>query len=139
MILHLLSVLTNWLSLHWREVLALAGGGATLSIALETVLNKFHVNSKKLAYTLIHVLSIVTAVASYFLANLPTADVPAVYASVVILAQTWHRFVVSPAYNKFLVPYLNYLGNQKPVSKLASLPELTPAEISPESGFETTV
>lgn len=132
---HLISVLVNWLSINWKDVVALATGGAALSVGLETFLNSAKVKSKKIAYSLIHLLGIITAIASYFLASLPTTDVPAVYGSLVILAQTWHRFIVSPAYNKFLVPYLNYVASQKPAVQptpaTTSLPET-------ESNFETS-
>lgn len=136
---HLLSTLLNWLSLHWREVVALVSSSAALSVGLETFLNSAKVKSKKIAYTLIHVLGIVTAVATYFIANLPTTDVPAVYGSLVILAQTWHRFVVSPAYNKFLVPYLNYVANQQ-TAKVVAPPPIEAAVSLPEteSNFETS-
>lgn len=110
----LLSTTVNWLSIHWGAILSLVGGAAGLSTLLETVLNKFHVNSKKLAYSAIHVLGIVSAVVAYLLANLPTGDVPAIYASLVILAQTIHRFMISPVYNKYIVPFLQYEATLKP-------------------------
>jgi hypothetical protein len=130
---HLITVAFNWFSAHPQAVLAGVAGGGGLAVGLETFLNTAKVKSKAIAYSLIHILGIITAIASYFLANLPTTDVPAIYGSLVILAQTWHRFVVSPAYNKFLIPYLQYLSSQK-VPNVAG----TPAPLPPETGLVTT-
>lgn len=132
----LLSTTFNWLSIHWGAALGLAGGGAALSILVETFLNTVKINSKKLAYTTVHVLGAITAVATYLLANLPTTDVPAVYGSIVILAQTWHRFVISPAYSKFIVPYLNFLAEQKATQPQPATPTV-PSLPETESDFET--
>lgn len=133
---HLLSVLVNWLSINWGTLLGLVGGGAGLSVVLEVLLKKLNVNSKKLAYTAVHVLSIVTAVVAYLIANQPTTDVPAVYAALVIAAQTVHRFMVSPAYTKYIVPFLQYQAGQKPVTPVQPETPIVPSLPETESDFE---
>ena len=97
---------------HAQAILALLGGGAGLSVILEYVLNKSHIDSKKLAYTLIHVLSIVSALALWYLDN--KGILPA-YAGLVIAAQTIHRFAISPVYNNQILPYLEYKATKKVV------------------------
>lgn len=122
----LFTTVTNYLQAHWPTILALLGGGAGVSVLLETLLAKLHINSKKVAYTLLHFFAIATTAATYFLANLKGYDTLPVYATLVIFAQTWHRFAVSPAYNKYIVPYLQYLENKQPAatSTVAPTPEL---------------
>lgn len=106
----------NYLYLHRTAVLQLVGGAAGLSVLLETLLlklkNKWHVDSKKLAYTLLHVFAGLTALLAPFLSSIPDKNAPAIYASLAILAQTWHRFVVSPAFTKWIVPFLTYQENE---------------------------
>lgn len=106
-----LTTLVNWATVHWQALLALTGGGAGLSVALEWVLHKLHIDSKKLAYSLIHLFSIAAALSAYYLDN---TNVVGAYAGLVIVAQTVHRFAVSPLYNKYVAPYLTYLSEQTP-------------------------
>jgi hypothetical protein len=47
----------------------LVGGGAGLSVVLQYVIHKLHIDSKKLAYTLIHLLSIGAAASAFYLDN----------------------------------------------------------------------
>lgn len=101
----------NYVVQHWEAITALFGGGAGLSVILQVLLHKLHIDSKKLAYTLIHVLSIGGAAAAFYLEHasaLPT------YASLVIAAQTVHRFLISPVYNSKILPYLTYLSESTP-------------------------
>ena len=100
----------TYLQDHWPAILALLGGGAGISVILEYALNKLHVDSKKLAYTLVHVLSALSAVAVWYLDN--KRLLPA-YAGLAIAAQTVHRFVVSPVYNNQILPFLQYKAGQK--------------------------
>jgi|ERR1700761_2747791 len=131
-----LTTIVNYIQGHWPTILSLIGGAGGVSLVLETFLNKLHINSKKLAYTLLHIVSVITTVVTFLLANLPAFDALPMYASIVIFAQTWHRFVISPAYNKFIVPYLQYLETNKPLPK--SVPDTTPATELPEPENEFT-
>jgi hypothetical protein len=105
--LHFAHSLLTYVTLHWAAISSLIGGGAALSVILQYVLHKLHIDSKKLAYTLIHVLSIVAALAAYYVDN--KSVLPA-YAGLAIVAQTVHRFAVSPYYNKYVLPYLTFLS-----------------------------
>jgi|SRR6185312_3613636 len=109
--------LLNYFYLHKTAILQLTGGAAGLSVLLETLLlklkNKWHVDSKKLAYTLLHVFAGLTALLAPFLSSVPDKNAPAIYASLAILAQTWHRFVVSPAFVKWIQPFLQYQAEVK--------------------------
>jgi hypothetical protein len=128
--MHYLTLTLHYLSVHRVALLSLVGGGAGLSVLLEVLLTKLKVDSKKVAYTLLHLFSILTAVSAYYLDN--KGVLPA-YAGLVIAAQTWHRFAVSPAFDKYVVPFLNWLSDQKaPVqaktvstTETAASPEVT--------------
>lgn len=125
----------NWVLSHEKELLALAGGGAGLSVALQYILHKFKIDSKKLAYTLIHLLSVLSAFSAYYLNG--TNALP-VYATLVIVAQTFHRFVVSPYYNKYVIPFLNYLGTKSPSQPVQSLAQPQVAnQVEENPGFLT--
>lgn len=105
------NTIINYIINHWEALSALFGGGAGLSILLQIVIHKLHIDSKKLSYTLIHLFSVITALSAFYLDNINA--LPA-YAGLVIAAQTVHRFAVSPYYNKYVIPYLNFLSETKP-------------------------
>lgn len=135
--MEVIHVAINWIVLHWDTILELLGGGAGLSVLLQWVLHKLHVDSKKLAYTSIHLLSVAAALADFYLAN--GAILPA-YAGLVIAAQTIHRFVVSPVYNTKVLPFLDYLAASKasPVNDAVPAPELQAGDQAvpvPAAGF----
>lgn len=109
--LHFATILYNYLVAHWPAISALVGGGAGLSVLLQYVLHKLNIDSKKLAYTLIHLLSIGAAASAFYLDNVTA--LPA-YAGLVIAAQTVHRFIVSPYYSKYILPYLTFLSESSP-------------------------
>lgn len=134
--LHIVQLIHNWLILHWVAVSALVGGGTGLSVFLEVALHKLHIDSKKTAYALIHILSIGSAAAAFYLDNVNAVGA---YAGLVIIAQTAHRFFISPYYNKYVVPYLTFLtesaaqpvtGYEVPADPVLANPEMqeqTPA------------
>lgn len=101
----------NYVIAHWPAISALVGGGAGLSVALEYVLHKLRIDSKKLAYSLLHLFAIAAAASAFYLDNVNAVGT---YAGLVIAAQTIHRFVVSPYYTKYVQPYLTYLSETKP-------------------------
>lgn len=129
-----MTTIINYLQIHWQLILGLFGGAGGLSLVLETVLHKFKVDSKKVAYTLLHVFTGLTTVAAYFLANLKQYDVLPFYGSIVIFAETWHRFVISPAYTKWFVPFLNYLQTSKPVTNTPAVeqPQVVAPALNPD-------
>jgi hypothetical protein len=132
--LQTLHIFINYVIAHWPAISALVGGGAGLSVALQWLLHKTHIDSKKVAYSLIHLFSIAAALSAYYLDN--TSVLPA-YAGLAIAAQTVHRFAVSPYYNKYVLPYLNFLSEQAKANPVQSTPvesqplvEQTPAFVS---------
>lgn len=132
----MLHTIINYVIVHWPAIASLVGGGAGLAVGLEYLLHKLHIDSKKLAYTLIHLLSILSALSVYYLDNM---NVLPIYAGLVIFAQTWHRFAVSPYYNKYVLPYLTFLSeNAVPASTApyqAPQLQVAPQVAAPAVGF----
>lgn len=131
--MHELHIILNWASIHKSDLLGIVGGSAGLSVFLEGLLlklkNKWHIDSHAFALTLLHILGVATAGVSYFLSNsLTLKSTAGVYASVVIVAEFWQRFAVSPFYKKYLIPFLTYQSSNKPTVE-------TPAEATPPDTF----
>lgn len=108
----------HYVTHHQADILSLFGGAAGLSVLLESLLLKlkrshWHIDSKKLAFTLLHVFAVASSVATYLIGNLPKMDTTTIYGSLVIAAEFWHRFAVSPLFSKTIVPFLDYLSNQQ--------------------------
>lgn len=126
--------IVNYVTLHWAAISALVGGGAGLSVILEVTLHKLHIDSKKLAYSLLQLFAIAGAAAMFYLDNVNAVGT---YAGLVIAAQTVHRFIVSPYYNKYIEPYLLYLSEKEPqnitpyVAPTAPVAPSTPVEQAP--------
>lgn len=118
--------IVNYLSIHWPAILSLVGGGAGVSVALECILRKLKINSKQLAFTLLHLFTALTTIATLYLANIKGKDGLPIYGALVIFAEIWNRFAVSPFYNKIVVPYLEYQN-----TKQAKLPVSTPVIETP--------
>lgn len=116
----------NYVIAHWPAISALVGGGAGLSVALEFALHKLHIDSKKLAYSLLHLFAILAAASAFYLDNVNAVGT---YAGLVIAAQTIHRFIVSPYYNKYVLPYLTFLSENsaQPTSQYEA--PLAPADV----------
>jgi hypothetical protein len=126
--LNFVHISINYIVAHWPAISALVGGGTGLSILLQYVLHKLHIDSKKLAYALIHLLSLGAAASAYYLSN---ANVLPAYAGLAIAAQTVHRFVVSPYYDKYVLPYLNFLSESAPQPTTSYAAPSAPAEQAP--------
>ena len=128
--------LINWAIDHWPQLVALFGGATGLSVILEYVLHKLKVDSKKLAFTLLHLLSALGGLSAFYLEK---KDFVPVYGSLVVIAQTVHRFVVSPYYNKYVLPYLTFLSENAAVPNtpvdvpavLTPIPDTTQSEAVP--------
>lgn len=119
--MHELHIILTWASVHKSDLLGIVGGSAGLSVFLEGFLlklkNKWHIDSHAFALSLLHILGVATAAASYFISNSLTGKATAgVYASVVILAEFWQRLAVSPFYKKYLIPFLTYQSANKPIA-----------------------
>lgn len=121
----------TYLVAHHQALLQLLGGAAGISVLLESLLlklkNKWHVDSKKLAFTLLNLFTGITAILTPFVTAMPMKNAPAVYASLALIAQTWHRFVVSPAYTKWVTPFLEYQAGKQVQTSTVAHPSLDPA------------
>lgn len=125
---HLFTITLNFLSLHWEGLSALVGGMTGLAAGLETILRKLHIDSKKLAFTLLHLISLAGALSAYYLANesvLPT------YAGLAVGAGFIHRFLISPYFSKDVEPVLNYLSETGVTANPAQSPAEQPQVAAP--------
>jgi len=127
--MHELTTIWHYVDSHKTDLLALVGGAGGLSVALESVLlklkNKWHIDSKKLSFTLLHLFTVVTTAVTWYLSNMKNYDVLPVYGSLAIFAEVWHRFAVSGFFSKVVVPFLTYLSQNKAVVATAT-PAATP-------------
>lgn len=105
------SAIMHWISTNPSLDVNLLLGGGGLSLILEKALAHFHISSKKVAFTLLHVFGILTAGASWALSHISAGDAIGVYGVIVIVAGFWHRFVISGIYTKDVEPELNKLAN----------------------------
>lgn len=132
--MHNINLLLDWVSSHKEILLSVVGGSAGLSALLEVITHKFKIDSKKLAYTLIHLFSGITALVTYYLSATSGQKAVGIYAALALVAQTWHRFVISPVYTKYIAPFFNYLQVAKsPVSSAVAV--LDPAPEAPTDNF----
>lgn len=119
--MHELTIIWHWVDSHKTDLLGLVGGAAGLSVFLESLLlrlkNRYHVDSKKLSFTLLHLFTVITTAVTWYLSNMKSYDVLPVYASLAIFAEVWHRFAVSGLFTKVVVPFLSYLSSQKAVKE----------------------
>lgn len=134
----------HYVTHHQADILSLLGGAAGLSVLLESLLLKlkrshWHVDSKKLAFTLLHVFAIASSVATYLIGNLPKMDSATIYGSLVIAAEFWHRFAVNPLFTKIIVPSLDYLSNQEElaVAKALAGTQLKKPSLDPSSSVSS--
>lgn len=113
----MLHTLSTYLATHHQAIFELLGGAAGISVLLESLLlklkNKWHIDNQKLSYTFLHVFAVLTTFATLLLTDATIKNSTGIYATLVIAAQTWHRFVVSPAYTKWITPFLEYQAGEK--------------------------
>lgn len=115
---HILTVIWSYVSLHKDGIVAIAiPGGALLSATVQWFLHRFKINGPVVSFVVSHLFAAVTAASAYFIdsAN-PNAAVT--YGWIWIASQFWHRFAVNPAYNKYVLPFLDWLGKQKTAATL---------------------
>lgn len=112
----------NWVLNHPSVDINLILGGGSLSLFLEKFLVKFNINSKKLAFILLHIFSLLATVATAILVHVPSVDAAGIYASLAIAASFWHRFMISGIYTKDVEPVLETLANQPAKSSSPTVP-----------------
>lgn len=126
----------HYITHHQADILSLFGGAAGLSVLLESLLlklkrSRWQIDSKKLAFTLLHVFAVASSIATYLIGNLPKMDAATVYGSLVVIAEFWHRFAISPLFSKTIVPFLEYLSNQKESTAKPAAVQVTPQPLDP--------
>jgi hypothetical protein len=101
----------NYVSTNHGTIIAILVGALGLSASLEMLLTKFKVQSKKISFTLLHVMAAATGLVTLYLGNSSKAAT-GTYAGLALVAGFWHRFVVSDANKKYVTPFLTWLSNQ---------------------------
>lgn len=99
------------LQAHPGTVLSVLWGSLGLSVFIESLLTKYHVQSKKVGLTLLHVFSALSGVAAWYMSG-SVSHGGGVYAGLLVVAGLWHRFVVSDVNTKYVTPFLNWLSTQ---------------------------
>lgn len=126
----------SWAQLHYSVIVGVLGGTFGLSVLLEAQLHrllvKYHIDNKKLSFSILNLLSIASAVSTWAITNIDGKEAAGVYAAVLIASQWWHRFVISDAYQKYVVSYIAWLAAQKTTS-VAPAATITPTEPQPLS------
>lgn len=128
--INIIVVVIQWIQAHWPVIYAAVGGGIGLSALAELIITKAKIDSKKVAYTLVHSLSLTAGIVAYLVAH---ENAFAAYGTLVIIAQTAHRFFLSDFYTKTIVPFLNWRASQS-ATQAALQPATEPA--NPFAGQE---
>lgn len=118
----------HYVVLHKDGILALFGGGAGLWALTQTLIVKLHINGPKLAFILSHVTALLTAGATYWISG-ASPNVGVTYGWLWVAVQFWHKLVLNPGYNKYFVPFLDWLAQQK----IAKTPAQTAPALVPQS------
>lgn len=123
---HILTIIWGYVSLHKDGIIAIAiPGGVLLSTGVQWFLHRFKVNGPVVSFVISHLFAAATAASAYILdAVHPNAAVT--YGWIWIASQFWHRFAVNPAYNKYVLPFLGWLAQQKVAKATAGVPPTTP-------------
>lgn len=131
---HILTIIWAYLTAHQTALLALVGGAGGLSIAIQWFLHKFKINGAVVSFTISHVFALATAAAAYLLSGVHP-NVGVTYGWIWFAAQFWHRFAVNPLYNKYVIPFLDWLAKQNP-SITTQDGTTTSADAAPTGGLE---
>jgi pheromone shutdown protein TraB len=109
---HIVTLSWQYLTLHHNAILALLGGSAGLSVAIQWFLHHFKINGPKLSFAISHLFALATAASTYWLSTVhPNAGYS--YVWLWFIAQFWHRFTVNPVYKNRVLPLLALLATQK--------------------------
>lgn len=105
------TTILDWLSLHETVLFGIVMAALGLSVGLESLLTKFKVQSKKIAFTLLHLMTALSGLVTMYFGATGKQAV-GIYASLSLIAGFWHRFVVSEVNTKYVTPFLKWLANQ---------------------------
>lgn len=114
----------NW-TLLGNTVFAFIGGGAGISVIIQFIKHKAHIDSAKVATVMLGIFSFVASLADYVLSN-GTSNVAHDFAGLAVVAVFIHRFMVSPITSKAILPFLEWLQASK--AQTVAQP-VTPAEV----------
>jgi hypothetical protein len=118
---HILQITVSYWSVHHDALLGLVGGSAGLWVIVQSFLHKFKINGPVVSFIISHVFALVTAVAAYVLDNVHP-NVGVTYGWIWFAAQFWHRLILNPAYDKYVIPFLDWLSKQKLAKSLPATP-----------------
>lgn len=134
-----LTNLTNWVLANPKLVAWVVASGGALSALLEMVLQRYKINSKKLAFTLLHLITIITTVLVSATTGLKGYIPVELYSALTIVALFWHRFLIGDAYTKYIEPYLNFLAAQQNASPSRTIESAPANPTVPENPLPPTV
>lgn len=122
--LHTATLILNYVLAHKDAILAVLGGSAGIGVLAQGLLHKINVkwqiNNKPFSYTLVQVLTVISALSAYLATN---ASFGTLYPWLAVTVATVHRYLISPYYTKKVLPYLEYQAStsQSQVAPAASL------------------
>lgn len=124
---HIWQIAWIYITTHHDALLALVGGAGGLSVAIQWFLHRFKINGPVVSFTISHLFAVATAAAAYLLDSVHP-NVGITYGWIWFVAQFWHRFAVNPAYNRYVIPFLNWLAQQKVAKDTAGAPPVGTGE-----------
>jgi len=129
---HILQIVVAYVTTHQEALLALVGGAGGLSMAIQWFLHRFKINGPVVSFAVSHVFALATAAAAYILDSVhPNAGVT--YGWIWFIAQFWHRLVVNPAYNHYVLPFLDWLAKQKVAKATDGMAPVGPTRTATEA------
>lgn len=109
--LHILQLIGSWIIANYQLLLVLAGGAAGLSTIAQYILHKvktrWNVQSKIFSYVVVQILTVGASLGAYLVYGTNFTEV---YPWLGTVVAALHRFMISPIYTHYVMPYLEYLG-----------------------------
>lgn len=129
----MLHTILAWVTIHQEALLALVGGATGLSafaqVLLHKVKTKWGVQSKAFAYTVVQLLALISALAVYKFNGVSFIEV---YPWLATTLGAVHRFVVSPYYSRYVLPYLMFLSEgTDTITDASAVPQYQPEQAAP--------
>lgn len=115
------SQIPTYLNDHRATLLTILFGALTMSVTLEVYLTKFQIESKKVAFTMLHAMTAVTGLVTLYL-GATGKDAAGTFAGLTIVAGFWHQFIVSPFNTKYVTPFLNWMSAGAPLPPKPAVP-----------------
>jgi hypothetical protein len=110
--MHVLTVLLNYIVAHEAAILSLLGGSAGVSAFVQGVLHSAKVQGVIKSFFVSHVGAFLAALATYAISG-TNYNVGVVYLLVWFISQFWHRLAINPVYNRYFLPFLEWMAAQK--------------------------